>query len=118
MKRVLSTTVRGVITAISNREERDRRLPLVVSCWMRVEFKAQMGIPTRYPMYAHVDLRLSAEAYAVVHRSFAEFVELPHVVAEYDENHNVSFLCLPWEVPGEECETRTIQAMVDETNGR
>lgn len=105
----------GVITAIGNREERDRRLPLVTSCWMRVEFRIQTGLPRKFPMYGHVDLRLSEEAYAMVFKRFEEALDLPHVTVEYDENHRVTFLELPW-VPGEEAETRTVEAMVYEAN--
>lgn len=101
----------GVITAIGNRQARDRRLPLVVSCWMRVEFRIQTGIPSKLPLYGYVDLRLSEEAYAVVLKRFEDSIDLPHVVVEYDEHHNVTFLALPfW--PGDECETRVVDAIL------
>lgn len=108
-------SVAGVVTAIGNRQARDRRLPLVVECWMRVEFRIQTGRPSRIPIYAHVDLSLSEEAFEVVSRRFHDSVQLPHVVAKFDEHHRVSFLALPfW--PGDECETRTYDAILSEVN--
>lgn len=103
----------GVITAIGNRQARDRRLPLVVSCWMRVEFRIKTGIPSLLKTYGHVDLRLSEEAYAVVLKRFEDAIDLAHVVVEYDEHHNVTFLALPFWL-GDECETRTVEAILHE----
>lgn len=104
----------GVITAIGNREIRDRRLPLDVACWMRVQFKVTLGTPQKH-IHGFVDLRLSPEAYGVVYKRFEETVQLPHLTVEYDEQDFVTFLDLPW-WPGEEAETRTIEAMVYEAN--
>lgn len=101
----------GVITAIGNRQARDRRLPPEVNCWMRVEFRIQTGIPSKLPLYGNVDLSLSEEAYCMVLRRFYAKHDLPHVAVEYDEHQRVTFLSLP-RLQGDECETRTVDAII------